>query len=191
MWQPKITAPILTKRIPTPPYGNMRDRHVVSYDEYIKTGGYVGLRKALSMKPDDVTEEVKKSQLRGRGGAGFPTGLKWTFLPKLKVSEQGQEDDPGQRYLAVNADESEPGTFKDRLLMDFDPHLMLEGIAIACYACRIKTAFIFIRGEYHHQAHVLEEAIKEAYAHGIFGSKGLLNGASTGRGGIRCFGPES
>jgi NADH-quinone oxidoreductase subunit F len=137
-----------------------------------------------------VTEEVKKSVLRGRGGAGFPTGLKWTFLPKLKVDEAGREEDPGQRYLAINADESEPGTFKDRLLMDFDPHLMLEGIAIACYACRIKTAFIFIRGEYHHQAHVVENAIKEAYAKGIFGKQGLMNGAQTGRGGsfaVDCY----
>jgi NADH-quinone oxidoreductase subunit F len=149
----------------------------------VKTGGYAGLRKALAMKPDAVTDEVKKSVLRGRGGAGFPTGLKWTFLPKLAVSEQGQEADPGARYLAVNADESEPGTFKDRLLMDFDPHLLLEGIAICCYACRFKTAYIFIRGEYHHQAHVLEQAIKEAYANGVFGGNGLLGGAATGRGG--------
>ncbi len=183
-------GPILLKRIPSWPYADPKGRHTVHIDEYLKTGGYEGLKKAIAMKPDAVTEEVKKSVLRGRGGAGFPTGLKWTFLPKLKVDERRKEDDPGQRYLAVNADESEPGTFKDRLLMDFDPHLMLEGIAIACYACRIKTAFIFIRGEYHHQAHVLEEAIKEAYAKGIFGGTGLLNGASTGRGGpwkVDCY----
>lgn len=183
-------GPILLKRIPSWPYADPKGRHTVHIDEYLKTGGYEGLKKAIALKPDAVTEEVKKSVLRGRGGAGFPTGLKWTFLPKLKVDEAGKEDDPGQRYLAVNADESEPGTFKDRLLMDFDPHLMLEGIAIACYACRIKTAFIFIRGEYHHQAHVLEEAIKEAYAKGIFGGTGLLNGASTGRGGpwkVDCY----
>jgi NADH-quinone oxidoreductase subunit F len=187
---PNLPGPVLTKRIPSWPYADPAARHVVSYDEYIKTGGYVGLRKALSLKPDAVTEEVKKSVLRGRGGAGFPTGLKWTFLPKLAIDEQGNEADPGMRYLAVNADESEPGTFKDRLLMDFDPHLMLEGIAIACYACRIKTAYIFIRGEYHHQAHVVEEAIKEAYANGIFGGKGLMNGATTGRGGawtVDCY----
>jgi NADH-quinone oxidoreductase subunit F len=165
----RLPQGILTKRIPTFPWGKESDRHPVSFDEYVKTGGYQGLRKALSMKPDAVTEEVKKSSLRGRGGAGFPTGLKWTFLPKLKVNEQGQEDDPGQRYLAVNADESEPGTFKDRLLLDFDPHLQLEGIAIACYACRINTAYIFIRGEYHHQAHITEQALAEAYAAGIFG----------------------
>ena len=181
---------VLTKRIPCWPYADPKGRHTVSYDEYVKTGGYVGLRKALGMKPDAVTEDVKKSVLRGRGGAGFPTGLKWTFLPKLAVDANGVEADPGQRYLAINADESEPGTFKDRLLMDFDPHLLLEGIAIACYACRIKTAFIFIRGEYHHQAQVLENALKEAYANGVFGSEGLLNGTSTGRGGtfaVDCY----
>ncbi|MFY7896083.1 MAG: hypothetical protein ACOVP8_07615, partial [Phycisphaerales bacterium] len=116
---------VLTKRIPCWPYADPKGRHTVSYDEYVKTGGYVGLRKALSLKPDAVTEEVKKSVLRGRGGAGFPTGLKWTFLPKLAVDANGVEADPGQRYLAINADESEPGTFKDRLLMDFDPHLLL------------------------------------------------------------------
>jgi NADH-quinone oxidoreductase subunit F len=191
---PKLQAmgqgPVLTQRIPCWPYADPKGRHTVSIDEYMQTGGYEGLRKALTMKPDAVTEEVKKSVLRGRGGAGFPTGLKWTFLPKLAIDESGNEADPGQRYLAVNADESEPGTFKDRLLMDFDPHLMLEGIAIACYACRIKTAFVFIRGEYHHQAHVVENAIKEAYAKGIFGSQGLMNGTNSGRGGkfaVECY----
>jgi NADH-quinone oxidoreductase subunit F len=177
-YTPKTNFPILTKRIPSFPFGKEKDRHIVSYAEYLKTGGYQGLKKALTMAPDAVTEEVKKSQLRGRGGAGFPCGLKWTFLPKLQPGQ-----DPGQRYLAVNADESEPGTFKDRLLMDFDPHLMLEGIAICAYACRIRTAYIFIRGEYHHQAHVVENAIKEAYAHGIFGDgpsggTGLQSGES-------------
>ena len=170
----RLPAGILTQRIPTFPWGQEKDRHVVTYDEYVKTGGYEGLRKALTMAPDAVTEEVKKSQLRGRGGAGFPCGLKWTFLPKLAPGQ-----DPGVRYLAVNADESEPGTFKDRLLMDFDPHLMLEGIAIACYACRIRTAYVFIRGEYHHQAHVVENAINEAYAHGIFGGTPPLRGGSS------------
>ena len=170
-WQPPsaVRPHVLCKRIPSPPFGDPKDRHIVSYDEYVKTGGYVGLRKALGMKPGDVTEEVKKSLLRGRGGAGFPTGLKWTFLPKIEPGK-----DPGPRYLAINADESEPGTFKDRLLMDFDPHLLLEGIAICCYACRLTKAYIFIRGEYHHQAKVLEGAIAEAYKHNIFGAKGLL-----------------
>ena len=171
-WQPSISEHHLLKRIPTPPYGKISDRHVVGYDEYVNTGGYQALRKALAMKPEDVTEEVKKSMLRGRGGAGFPTGLKWTFLPP--VPEGKTPGEPGaERYLAINADESEPGTFKDRLLMDFDPHGLLEGIAICCHACRLTKAYIFIRGEYHHQAHVLENALKEAYENNIFGEKGL------------------
>ncbi|MCA9278163.1 MAG: NADH-quinone oxidoreductase subunit NuoF [Phycisphaeraceae bacterium] len=173
---------ILTRRIPTPPFGDVKDRHTVWYDEFVKTGGYVGLKKALDMKPDEVTGMVKDSVLRGRGGAGFPCGLKWTFLPKVDEAHEGDEQAIGQRYLAINADESEPATFKDRLLMDFDPHQMLEGIAICCYACRIGRAFIYIRGEYGHQAEVLERAIKEAYDNGIFGGKGLVNGATTGMG---------
>ncbi len=166
----------LCARIPTPPFGNFEDRHIVKYDEYVKTGGYKALRKAITMKPEDVTEEVKKSVVRGRGGAGFPCGLKWTFLPPVPEGKS-PGDEGAERYLAVNADESEPGTFKDRLLMDFDPHLMLEGIAIACFACRLNKAYIFIRGEYHHQAHVVENAIKEAYENGIFGEKGLIGSA--------------
>lgn len=173
---------ILTKRIPTFPWGDPKDRHIVGYDEFVKTGGYEGLKKAVAMKPDEVTDEVKKSVVRGRGGAGFPCGLKWSFLPKVEPGDEGSVEAIGQRYLAVNADESEPGTFKDRMIMDFDPHLMLEGIAICCYACRISKAYIFIRGEYHHQAHVLENALKEAYEKGIFGGSGLMSGASTGMG---------
>jgi NADH-quinone oxidoreductase subunit F len=174
--------PILTRRIPTFPWANPKDRHIVSYDEYVKTGGYEGLRAALARKPGEIVDEVKKSVLRGRGGAGFPCGLKWTFLPQVDEAAEGDVDAIGQRYLAVNADESEPGTFKDRLLLDYDPHLMLEGIAICCYACRISTCYIYIRGEYHHQAHVLEEAIREAYANNVFGPGGLLGGATTGMG---------
>ncbi|MBK7403141.1 MAG: NADH-quinone oxidoreductase subunit NuoF [Phycisphaerales bacterium] len=171
---------VLCRRIPTPPFGRIEDRHFVRYDEYVETGGYEGLRKALTMKPEDVTGEVKKSVLRGRGGAGFPCGLKWTFLPP--VPDGKKPGDPGaERYLAVNADESEPGTFKDRLLMEADPHMMLEGIAICCHACRLSRAYIFIRGEYHHQAKVLEQALAEAYEKGIFGEKGLQNSdANTG-----------
>lgn len=169
VWDNTLSEHILLKRIPTAPFGHIRDRHVVGYDEYIKTSGYEGLRKALTMKPEEVTSEVKDSVLRGRGGAGFPCGLKWTFLP---------DPDGQDRYLAINADESEPGTFKDRLLMDFDPHGVLEGIAICMYACRLDKAYIFIRGEYHHQAKVLETAIKEAYDNGIFGKKGLINQSS-------------
>ncbi len=184
-WQPRMKELVLCKRIPTPPFGKEKDRHVVSHDEYVKTGGYAALRKALSMTPDAVTTLVKDSQLRGRGGAGFPTGLKWTFLPKA-----ADINNPGARYLAVNADESEPGTFKDRLLMDFDPHLMLEGIAICAYACRLSIAYVYIRGEYHHQGRVVEKAIKEAYEHGVFGGKGMLQGMKTATGApwkVECY----
>ncbi len=164
-----VTAPVLTKRIPTFPWADPKDRHIVSYDEYVRTGGYQSLEKALGMQPAEIVEMVKASQLRGRGGAGFPCGLKWTFLPP---------PDGGTRYLAVNCDEAEPGTFKDRLLVDFDPHLVLEGIAISCFACQLDTAYFFIRGEYPHQAKVMQRAIDEAYANGIFGSQGLLRGRS-------------
>jgi NADH-quinone oxidoreductase subunit F len=164
-----VTEPVLLKRIPTPPWGNPRDRHIVYYDEYLKTGGYKTLEKALDMEPKAIIDAVKESQLRGRGGAGFPCGLKWSFLAP---------QDGGRRYLAVNCDEAEPGTFKDRLLIDFDPHLVLEGIAIACHACQLDTAYFFIRGEYRHQANVVEKAIQEAYANGIFGKQGLMKGKS-------------
>ncbi|MCH8315032.1 MAG: NADH-quinone oxidoreductase subunit NuoF [Planctomycetes bacterium] len=164
-----VTEPVLCKRIPTQPWGDPKDRHVVGYDEYVKTGGYQAFEKALAMKPAAVVDLIKDSQLRGRGGAGFPCGLKWTFLP---------EPDEGRRYLAVNCDEAEPCTFKDRLLIDFDPHLVLEGIAITCYACGLDTAYFFIRGEYRKQAKIVQNAIDEAYQHGIFGKKGLMKGKS-------------
>jgi len=166
-----MSEPVLTARIPTPPFGETADRHIVSIEESLRTGGYEGLAKALEQEPGDLVAMIKDAQLRGRGGAGFPCGLKWSFLPA--------QDDSGRRYMAINCDEAEPGTFKDRLLIDFDPHLVLEGIAIACYACQLDTAWFFIRSEYHHQTRVVEQAIKEAYETGIFGSKGLLSGKST------------
>jgi NADH-quinone oxidoreductase subunit F len=162
-----VTEPVLTKRIPTAPWGDPKDRHYVDADEYKKTGGWVGLEKALSMTPKELVEVVKGAQLRGRGGAGFPAGLKWSFLP---------EPDGGRRYLAINCDEAEPGTFKDRLLCDFDPLLVMEGIAICCWACQLDTAYFFIRGEYKHQAKTVQKAIDEAYEAGIFGGKGPLGG---------------
>src|ERR1041385_8363219 len=106
-----LEKPVLCKRIPTAPWGNPKDRRYIGHDDYVKTGGYESLRKAIKMKPAEVTEVVKASDLRGRGGAGFSCGLKWTFLPP---------PDGKPRYLAVNADESEPGTFKDRMLMELD-----------------------------------------------------------------------
>jgi len=132
----------------------------VSLSEYQAEGGYVGWRKALEkMTPDQVVEEVKASGLRGRGGAGFPTGSKWGFIPKT----------PGAKYVAVNADESEPGTFKDRELIEIEPHRVLEGIALCCYAINAETAFIYIRGEYVEPADRLEAAIAEAEQAGILG----------------------
>jgi NADH-quinone oxidoreductase subunit F len=133
---------------------------------YRRLGGYQALAKALTMEPDAITEEVKKSGLRGRGGAGFPCGMKWSFIPKA----------PGPKYLVCNADESEPGTFKDRLLMEHDPHQLLEGCAICCFAVRAETCYIYIRGEYTYAAQVLERAIREAYEGGILGDSVLGSG---------------
>ncbi len=184
-YTPKFNHPVLTKRIPCHPFGDPKDRRIISYEDYTQTGGYEGLRKAISLAPSDLVDMVKETQLRGRGGAGFPTGLKWSFLPAPE-----DINEPGDRYLAINADESEPGTFKDRLLMDFDPHMMLEGIAICCYACRLTKAYIYIRGEYHHQAMVVEKAIREAYDKKIFGAQGLLDGADTQTGkpfAVECY----
>jgi len=165
-----FNEPVLTKRIPLDP----EKRKLITYDDYVATGGYAALRKALEMKPDDIIKTVTESGLRGRGGAGFSAGQKWSFIPKEKK---------GPHYLAVNADESEPGTFKDRYLIDYDPHQMLEGIAIAAMATQCDIAYIFIRGEYHRQAKVLEFAIKEAYDHGIFGQGGMLGSSVK----VECF----
>jgi NADH-quinone oxidoreductase subunit F len=130
-------------------------------DFYIaKARGYEGLRKALSQKPNDIIEQVKASGLRGRGGAGFPTGLKWQFVLK---------DTPKPKYIACNADESEPGTFKDHVLMERNPHLLIEGCAISCYAIGAKVAYIYIRGEFYHVQEILERAIDEAYKAGHLG----------------------
>jgi NADH-quinone oxidoreductase subunit F len=132
----------------------------VGLDEYRAEDGYRGWHKALTtMTAEQVIEEVKASGLRGRGGAGFPTGMKWGFIPKS----------PGAKYVAVNADESEPGTFKDRQLIEVEPHKVLEGIALCCYAVGAETAFVYIRGEYTVAADRLEAAIAEAEAANILG----------------------
>jgi NADH-quinone oxidoreductase subunit F len=133
-------------------------------EAYRRNGGYAALKKALEMTPQAVIDEVKKSNLRGRGGAGFPTGMKWSFVPK---------DSPKPKYLAVNGDESEPGTFKDRYILENDPHMMLEGIAIASYALGVHTAYVYLRGEFKLQAEICQAAIDEAYKAGIFGKKML------------------
>src|SRR5450432_948430 len=131
------------------------------YDVYRKEGGYRSVEKALkTMTPDQVTDEVKKSGLRGRGGAGFPTGMKWSFLAK-------PEGTP--RYLVCNADESEPGTFKDRYLMEFLPHLLIEGLIVSSYALGANRTYIYIRGEYAWIPGIFEQAIAEAKAGGWLG----------------------
>jgi NADH-quinone oxidoreductase subunit F len=131
---------------------------------YIKAGGYRALDKALGMAPAEVIAEVKASGVRGRGGAGFPAGVKWSFVPK---------DSPKPKYLICNADESEPGTFKDRELILVDPHMILEGIAIASYAIGAHTAYIYIRGEFVRETAILEAAIAEAREKNYLGPRVL------------------
>ncbi len=139
-----------------------------TYEVYRKHGGYRSVEKALkSMTPDEVVEEVKKSGLRGRGGAGFPTGMKWSFLAKPEGVS---------RYLCCNADESEPGTFKDRYLMEKIPHLLIEGMITSSYALGANTSYIYIRGEYSWIVFILEKAIAEAYEKGWLGKNILGTG---------------
>jgi NADH-quinone oxidoreductase subunit F len=136
---------------------DVADGHTL--DGYLRTGGYEGLKAALAKKPADVVEEVKSASLLGRGGAGFPAGVKWGFCP------------PGvfPRYLVVNGDESEPGTYKDRLLMERDPHQLIEGVLIACYAVGCSQAFLYVRGEMAHAQERIAAALNEAYAAGYVG----------------------
>jgi NADH-quinone oxidoreductase subunit F len=139
-----------------------------SYDIYRREGGYLSVEKALkTMSPDQVTDEVKKSGLRGRGGAGFPTGMKWSFIAK-------PEGVP--RHLVCNADESEPGTFKDRYLMEFIPHLLIEGLIVSSFALGSNVTYIYIRGEYAWIIDILEQAIGEAKQNGWLGKNILGSG---------------
>jgi NADH-quinone oxidoreductase subunit F len=141
-------------------FKNLHVPGIRQLDVYRQHGGYENFKKALTLSPETIVEEVKKSGLRGRGGAGFPTGMKWSFLAKP----------PGvPRYLICNADESEPGTFKDRFLMEHLPHLLLEGIMISSYALGVHTAYIYIRGELMYVYHILQKAIDECYEAGLLG----------------------
>ena len=152
--------PVLTRHIGDP--------NAYTLDAYLKNQrGYEGLRKALTLKPNDIIEQVKASGLRGRGGAGFPTGLKWQFVLK---------DTPKPKYICCNADESEPGTFKDHVLMERNPHLLIEGCAISCYAIGAKVAYIYIRGEFYHVQEILEAEIDRAYKAGYLGKNILGSG---------------
>ncbi len=139
---------------------DIKDLHLI--DVYIKHSGYTAAKKAFAQSPDDIIDQVKKSGLRGRGGAAFSAGLKWSFMPKTT-------DKP--KYLCVNGDESEPGSFKDRQIFEFNPHQMIEGSIIACYAIGAKVAYVYIRGEYHKWIKLLQKAIDDAYAHGYLGEK--------------------
>jgi NADH-quinone oxidoreductase subunit F len=152
-----VFEPVLTRNVGNP--------DALTLAGYKKSGGYEGLAKAFKMDPAAVVEEVKKSGLRGRGGAGFPAGMKWGFIGKAKP-----------RYLVCNADESEPGTFKDRLLMEFDPHQLIEGCAICCWAVEANACYIYIRGEYTKAATILERAIRDAYDGGILGDNAMGSG---------------
>jgi NADH-quinone oxidoreductase subunit F len=157
-----MTKRILTENIDIPGIG--------SFPVYRKHGGYQSVEKALSaFSPDQVTEEVKKSGLRGRGGAGFPTGMKWGFMDRS----------PGKpHYLVCNADESEPGTFKDRFLMERIPHLLIEGMIISGFALGCRTSYIYIRGEFKWIIAILQKAIQEAHSNGFLGENILGSGFS-------------
>ena len=144
-----------------------RGSHTLS--EYKHAGGYGALAKALQMSRQEVIEVVKASGLRGRGGAGFPTGLKWSFMPD-------PAKDPRPRYLAVNADESEPGTCKDRVLMEEDPHGLIEGIVLACHAMAVPTAYVYVRGEFRKSYARVEAALKEARDAGYVGDNVMGSG---------------
>src|ERR671919_1019706 len=146
---------------------DLADGHTL--ERYLDTGGYEGLKRALtSMTPDEVTEEVKAASLLGRGGAGFPAGQKWGFLPK----------DVFPRYLVVNGDESEPGTYKDRILMERDPHQLIEGILICAFAVRAAQSFLYVRGEMALAQERLAAALTDAYAAGLVGRNILGSGWS-------------
>src|SRR5215471_14923824 len=153
--------PVLTRFV--------REPNSFTLDSYRKNDiGYEALRQAVTtLKPNDVIEQVKASGLRGRGGAGFPTGMKWQFVLK---------DTPKPKYIACNADESEPGTFKDHVLMERNPHLLIEGCAISCYAIGAKVAYIYIRGEFYHVQQILEAEIEKAYKAGYLGTNILGSG---------------
>ena len=144
------------------------DAEARTYAGWVKRGGYAALKQALAMKPAEVVELVKASGLRGRGGAGFPTGMKWSFMPREKTKAH---------YLCCNADESEPGTFKDREIMRWTPHALIEGCAIAMHAIQAEVGYIYIRGEFTEPIRIMQAALDEAYREGVLGANAL--GAGT------------
>jgi len=160
------TELVLTKHVNQPNCHTLE--YYLAYDD-----GYKALQKALTLKPAEVIDEVKKSNLRGRGGAGFPTGMKWSFMPANPVDAQGN---PKPKYLVCNADEGEPGTFKDRLIMTKVPHKMIEGMIIAGHAIASNKGFIYIRGEFYKEIRIMQKALDEAYAKGYLGKNILGSG---------------
>ncbi len=170
-----LEVKVLTRRFGIP--------HSASIDAYLAHDGYQALKKALSVTPDDVVNEVKNSGLRGRGGAGFNTGMKWSFVPKQS---------PKPKYVVCNADESEPGTCKDRPLLEYDPHQLLEGIVIAGYAIGSHQGYMYVRGEYRYLLEIVDRAIEEAYARQYLGKNILGSGfdfdlaTHTGAGAYEC-----
>ncbi|MGH8800721.1 MAG: complex I 51 kDa subunit family protein, partial [Casimicrobiaceae bacterium] len=159
------------ERTDRPLTGNIRPGLVCDIARYERVGGYVALRKALRMTPAEVVKVVTDSKLRGRGGAGFPTGQKWSFVPMGDTA-------PHPKYLVCNADEMEPGTFKDRLLLESAPHQLLEGMIVSAWAVQADVAYVFLRWAYQLAARRLEQAIAEAYAHGYLGRNILGSGWS-------------
>src|SRR6266852_5871906 len=147
-----LEVKVLSRRFGLPNSGSM--------DTYTATDGYKAFQKALGMKPEEIIEEVKVSNLRGRGGAGFPTGMKWSFVPRTS---------PKPKYIVVNADESEPGTCKDRVLIENDPHQLIEGMLSAGLAVDAHAGYIYIRGEYRYLIDIVDKAIAEAYETGWLG----------------------
>ena len=152
-----MTSPLITTS-----RWNIEDGHTL--DGYLKSGGYQAIQKALEITPQEVHEEVKKASLLGRGGAGFPAGVKWGFLP----------ENVWPKYLVVNGDESEPGTYKDRILLERDPHQLIEGCLITCYALGLSQCFLYVRGEMAHGQERVAQALNEAYEAGYVG-KNILN----------------
>jgi len=163
--------PILTEQdLCFPNLGGEGDWSIKGYE---KRGGYKGLKKLLTTKPAEHIEKLKASGLRGRGGAGFPTGLKWSFMP-----DPPKKSDPTGKpsYLVCNADEGEPGTCKDRDILRYDPHTLVEGMIVGCYTLGAKTGYIYVRGEYYDESSRLQQAIQEAYAAGFLGKNILGTG---------------
>ena len=152
-------TPILSK--------HFGDSDAVTLAGWRQRGGYRALEQALAMEPAAIVAAVKESGLRGRGGAGFPTGLKWSFM---------KPGDGKPHYLCCNADESEPGTFKDREIMRWTPHALVEGCAIGAYAIGAETAYIYIRGEFTEPLQRMTDAVREAYAEGVIGKNALGSG---------------